>query len=340
MLEYDNSAFYYFALTLLACCAVPLSFSVLSDVLSALGLGSKSTARSKDEKERDAKIRKEREGFVRLTKRDFVVKLILSVGLWLIVGYLVVMVSRFGQVNTFDPFAILGISSDASVGDIKKAYRRLSLIYHPDKNIGNKTAEEIFIKIVKAYETLTDEEAKKNLLEFGNPDGRQPMEVSIGLPSMLLANPKVVLVLYLIGMVLCIPIGVAYWYTNSKKFSEKNIMYDSYKAYYDLLQKGQTARHMPEVLAASAEFRQMSSDRMTNSDKSKAENRIFSVLLGKLQSGRQMIEPKYKEMIILRSNVLLHAHMYRLHDELNSVSEVMSNLTDFFLFFTFLGFKN
>jgi DnaJ domain len=56
----------------------------------------------------------------------------------------------------FDPYAILGIELGADSKDIKRAYRSLSLQYHPDKNPGNKMAEDMFMKIAKAYEALTD----------------------------------------------------------------------------------------------------------------------------------------------------------------------------------------
>ena len=84
----------------------------------------------------------------------------------------------------------MGVASNAEDKEIRKAYRKLSLEYHPDKNPGNKIAEEMFMKVAKAYEALTDDEAKRNWLEYGNPDGKQSLEVSIGLPSFLLDVAK------------------------------------------------------------------------------------------------------------------------------------------------------
>lgn len=49
----------------------------------------------------------------------------------------------------FDPYEILGVSIGASQSDIKKAYRKLSLILHPDKDTGN---EKEFMKLTKAYQ--------------------------------------------------------------------------------------------------------------------------------------------------------------------------------------------
>ena len=55
------------------------------------------------------------------------------------------------NIASFDPFAILGVGNDATIKDIKKAYRRLSLTMHPDKNPDNPLAVQEFIKLTKAY---------------------------------------------------------------------------------------------------------------------------------------------------------------------------------------------
>jgi len=65
-----------------------------------------------------------------------------------------------------DYYKILGVSKDASKDDIKKAFRKLSIKYHPDRNQGDKKAEEKFKEVAEAYEVLGDDEKRK---QYDNP---------------------------------------------------------------------------------------------------------------------------------------------------------------------------
>ncbi len=71
-----------------------------------------------------------------------------------------------------DYYKMLGVSKTASAGEVKKAYRKLALKYHPDQNKGDKTAESKFKEISEAYAVLSDPEKKKNYDMFG-ADGFQ-----------------------------------------------------------------------------------------------------------------------------------------------------------------------
>ncbi|AEB12245.1 molecular chaperone DnaJ [Marinithermus hydrothermalis] len=66
-----------------------------------------------------------------------------------------------------DYYAILGVSRDASQDEIKRAYRKLALKYHPDKNPGDKEAEERFKEINEAYSVLSDPEKRAQYDRFG-----------------------------------------------------------------------------------------------------------------------------------------------------------------------------
>jgi len=66
-----------------------------------------------------------------------------------------------------DYYEILGVARDASPAEIKSAYRKLALKYHPDRNPGNKEAEEKFKKAAEAYEILSNKEKRSQYDQFG-----------------------------------------------------------------------------------------------------------------------------------------------------------------------------
>jgi curved DNA-binding protein len=67
-----------------------------------------------------------------------------------------------------DYYNILGVKKDASEGEIKKAYRKLAMKYHPDHAKGDKSAEEKFKKISEAYAVLSDKDKRKEYDTFGS----------------------------------------------------------------------------------------------------------------------------------------------------------------------------
>ncbi|MBA2847692.1 molecular chaperone DnaJ [Thermosulfuriphilus ammonigenes] len=72
------------------------------------------------------------------------------------------------MVHHKDYYQILGVARDASAEEIKKAYRRLALKYHPDRNPGDKEAEERFKEASEAYEVLSDPEKRAIYDRFGH----------------------------------------------------------------------------------------------------------------------------------------------------------------------------
>ena len=67
-----------------------------------------------------------------------------------------------------DYYEVLGVSKEAQDADLKKAYRKLAMKYHPDKNPGNKEAEEKFKEINEAYEVLSDADKRARYDQFGH----------------------------------------------------------------------------------------------------------------------------------------------------------------------------
>ncbi|MDY2917688.1 MAG: molecular chaperone DnaJ [Muribaculaceae bacterium] len=72
-----------------------------------------------------------------------------------------------------DYYEVLGVSKTATADEIKKAYRKLAIKYHPDKNPGDKAAEEKFKEAAEAYDVLGNEEKRQNYDRYGHSMGPQ-----------------------------------------------------------------------------------------------------------------------------------------------------------------------
>ena len=70
-----------------------------------------------------------------------------------------------------DYYEVLGVGRDVTGDDLKKAYRKLAVKHHPDKNAGNKEAEEKFKELSEAYEVLSDPEKRRRYETFGHNAG-------------------------------------------------------------------------------------------------------------------------------------------------------------------------
>ncbi|MDE6444739.1 MAG: DnaJ domain-containing protein, partial [Muribaculaceae bacterium] len=72
-----------------------------------------------------------------------------------------------------DYYDVLGVSKSASADEIKKAYRKMAIKYHPDKNPGDKEAEEKFKEAAEAYDVLSDADKRAKYDQFGHNMGPQ-----------------------------------------------------------------------------------------------------------------------------------------------------------------------
>ena len=70
-----------------------------------------------------------------------------------------------------DYYEVLGVARDCTTDDLKKAYRRLAMQYHPDRNQGDKQAEERFKEVGEAYACLSDPQKRQRYDAFVGLDG-------------------------------------------------------------------------------------------------------------------------------------------------------------------------
>src|SRR5919112_4776496 len=70
--------------------------------------------------------------------------------------------------NKRDYYEVLGVNKSAAADEIKKAYRKVAMQYHPDRNPGDKQAEEKFKEAAEAYEVLSDGDKKAKYDRYGH----------------------------------------------------------------------------------------------------------------------------------------------------------------------------
>eukprot|EP00325_Prymnesiales_sp_UTEX-LB-985_P028619 CAMPEP_0174719936 /NCGR_PEP_ID=MMETSP1094-20130205/32377_1 /TAXON_ID=156173 /ORGANISM="Chrysochromulina brevifilum, Strain UTEX LB 985" /LENGTH=780 /DNA_ID=CAMNT_0015920341 /DNA_START=71 /DNA_END=2413 /DNA_ORIENTATION=- len=160
------------------------------------------------------------------------------------------------EMYSFNPYKILEVEEGSEMSDVKKSFRKLSLKYHPDKNAGNPEANDMFIKVKKAYDVLTDDATRENYEKYGNPDGYHGTSVTIGLPSWLTnkENELAILVAYFLVIIIIIPVVVGLWWRNSSKYIEGGVMEATVFRFWRQIQETTATKYIPGILASAIEF--------------------------------------------------------------------------------------
>ncbi|KAF9814058.1 hypothetical protein SFRURICE_004405 [Spodoptera frugiperda] len=243
--------------------------------------------------------------------KNFFIKLAIISG-WVLLGFLAYKVSQFDyEMSNFDPYDILGLPPGATQAEIKKSYRKQSLILHPDKETGD---EKAFMRLTKAYQALTDDEARRNWEKYGNPDGPGAMSFGIALPSWIVEkeNSVWVLGLYALVFMVALPTAVGTWWYRSIRFSGEQVLLDTTQMYFYFCHKtpSMPLKRALMILAASCEF-----DKRHNSEiiERITDNEEVPMLLRELPNlGEKNKEQPLCRPYSIKARALLHAHLSRM----------------------------
>ncbi|KAK3758267.1 hypothetical protein RRG08_036537 [Elysia crispata] len=306
--EYDEEGgtFFYFLLSFWALIIIPSTYFLWPTK-------EKTATEDKKRKCQCSVCLKKRDAIARekATIQPTVIKICLGIG-WVIFAFLAWKVSMI-QLDyvEYDPFFELGIDRGATDGEIKKAYRKLTLVYHPDKETGDPKK---FMRIAKAYAALTDEESRKNWEEFGNPDGPEATKFGIALPKWIVERENSMWVLAVYGLVFMIilPVVVGVWWYRSIKFSGDKVLLDTTRLYYHFINKtpNMILKRAAMILGASCEF-----DRMHNAEiiERPTDNEELPLLIKQLQN----VQEKNRERPLcfaysVKARALMLAHFQRI----------------------------
>ncbi|KAG6718221.1 hypothetical protein I3842_04G139000 [Carya illinoinensis] len=189
--------------------------------------------------------------------------------LWVIMIVLVYYIKNMTrEIQVFEPFSILGLEPGASESEIKKAYRRISIQYHPDKN-PDPEAHKYFVDFIsKAYQALTDPISRENFEKYGHPDGRQGFQMGIALPKFLLDIDGAsggILLLWIVGVCILLPLVIAVVYlSRSSKYTGNYVMHQTLTAYYYLMKPSLAPSKVMDVFIKAAEYMEIPVRRTDN----------------------------------------------------------------------------
>lgn len=250
---YDDIAFFWFFETILFVALVPFTYHMVNVIRDVGASADNLLIKTANEKAKWEKIANEKRRERR--RRFFSFKTFVFVLMWAAFLYGMFQVANYQheKLATFDPYEILELQTGATEQEIKKAYRKLSLLYHPDKN---PDMEHMFMLVAKAHQTLTDEVTRLNWEKYGNPDGYQGTSVTIGLPSSLLKreNELAVLIIYFLIIVVLPPVCVGMWWSTNRRVHETGVFVLTTQIFWAYLDENTPTKALVEVLCAAKEY--------------------------------------------------------------------------------------
>ncbi|KAK4419342.1 DnaJ protein ERDJ2 [Sesamum alatum] len=237
--------------------------------------------------------------------------------LWVVVALLALYIKHINtEFQVFEPFSILGLEPGASDSEIKKAYRRLSILYHPDKN-PDPEAHKYFVDFIsKAYQALTDPVSRENFEKYGHPDGRQGLQMGIALPQFLLNIDGAsggILLLGIVGVCIILPLTIAVIYlSRSSKYTGNYVMHHTMYAYYHFMKPSLAPSKVMEVFIRAAEYMEIPVRRTDEESLQKLFVLVRSELNLDLRNIRQEQAKFWKQHpALVKSELLMQAHLTR-----------------------------
>ncbi|RDW90098.1 J domain-containing protein [Aspergillus mulundensis] len=296
---YDEQGqfFPFFVLTLTGLVTLPLTYNLLKPPKELENTAPRIRSNFKPEHEDLIEAQKRK----RLRKERRIKRIVTVVLGYTIMAYMayLIMVTARASPKIWDPYDILGVSRSADERAISKHYKRLSLIYHPDKirpdPAKNETVEmlnERFVELTKAYKALTDEEVRNNYLQYGHPDGKQSFSIGIALPQFIVTegNGKYVLLVYgcLLGVLL--PYIVGKWWYGSQRYTKERVYVASagniFREYKDDITDG----GIVNALSSGDEFKEVIPAQKAESGLAKLEQKV-------LAEGNKFLSEQGREVI-------------------------------------------
>ncbi|KAF8495211.1 Sec63 Brl domain-containing protein [Russula emetica] len=314
----------FFISTVLFIVLVPVTFSQIS-LTPKVEIPSTACECSACDEKRKRILKHEKGTFLRPSK--FTIK-----GRFIILGWVVFSRLAYKVTTTkidnkiYDPFEILGIKSTTSDKDIKSHYKKLSKTYHLDKVklTGNDTVESAsarFIEITKAYKALTDQAIRKNVQEYGHPDGRQEFTIGIALPLWIVEAHNNVWVLqvtilgtYGILFGICLPVIVHNWWFGSRRKTMDGIFTQSTTSFFKALTETSDVYEVVSAISRAREWQTMASGMTASSDVLRPLEKAIEAELGPRWA---RIRQQFQHAIggldaHWHSLILLYAHLLRL----------------------------
>uniref|UniRef100_A0AAZ3NWR0 J domain-containing protein n=1 Tax=Oncorhynchus tshawytscha TaxID=74940 RepID=A0AAZ3NWR0_ONCTS len=193
----------------------------------------------------------------------------------------------------------------ASVSEIKKQYRLLSLKFHPDKG-GD---EDLFMRIAKAHSALTNDESRQNWETYGNPDGPKATSFGIALPAWIVDSKN--------SMLVCIlpvrfdpPVGT--WWYRSIRYSGDQILINTTQLFMHFMYKtpNMNMKRLSMVLTAAFEFDPRSNKEATIRPTDNIQVPQLIRELGNINVKKK--EPPFCYPYSLKARVLVLAHLARM----------------------------